>query len=180
LQVVIIARELLCVPSAALAALTHHEIQHVIRASDAVLAPLTASQIVTEVERQRHVVDLRPALAHPIRQDELASLAATESARIEQSRAAAQAVAHGLRDAVQAAARAAEKRLLAAMQQIAGLLNGSIFLEDLLAAADGDDSLAGLTVCARGYTVRHPHSISAPVDELYADKPCGCCQALSL
>lgn len=148
-QVVVLARELLCLPSAALAALTQHEVQHIMNATEAVCAPHTAVRAHTETERQRHVQGLRPALSHPMRRAELRALVDAEGERSAGSAAAAARVAHAVKHAVQTSARAADRRLLAATQQIATLLNGSLFLEDLCAAEEGDDSLAGLAVRPR-------------------------------
>ena len=140
-QVLLACRELLCLPSAALAALLQHELAHNAALIKSELAPLAASCLESEADRARHQMQLGPRLAQPACEQELADLRAREDKRWKQELVAGAGLLRRLADAVPAAVQASEQRLVGFTQQVAQLVSAFPAMEDLAPASAGDTSL---------------------------------------
>lgn len=141
MQVLLASREVLCLPSAALAALLQHELAHNGALIEAELAPFAAISEQSEAHRARHQGQLRPGLAQPACKQELADLRAREDERWAQELGSGADLLQRVADVAPAAAQVSEQRLLGLSKQAAQLFSTFPGLEDLVPASAGDTSL---------------------------------------
>jgi Domain of unknown function (DUF4456) len=145
--VILTHRYLLRMPFAALAAIVKHETSYFDAELQAQQQALASTQQALEQVRAQHQMRLSPELAHPARHADLENLCAAETERGTQL---TKAVKHA---ALQLHARApelvglAQRRLVAATQQLAQQLDNTLLTTDLRTAdhagAQGSDVQVG-------------------------------------
>ena len=146
LQVVLAARCLLCVPSAALSALCQHELLHLMNAIEEERAGFTAQHRVHGEQQVGHQNKLRPSLIHPTQKEVRATLVEAEAARQSKAMNLAKQLARDARQQLPELSVKVEKRLGCALRQVAEILDGCVLPDDLIPADEGDDSLADIKV----------------------------------
>jgi hypothetical protein len=143
LQVVLTVRQLLCLPSTALAALVQHEAAHHHALVAAQLREVSDHTAQLEAKAQ-HQQQLRPVLAQPACRADLEAIQSAEDARWRLEVETWTKLMQDARIAVPQAAFLSQQRLAAAAKQLAELLSKFPMPEDLVPASSADTSLDGI------------------------------------
>jgi hypothetical protein len=143
-QVVLSLRQLLCLPSTALAALVEHEAAHHHSSVAEQLRELSDKTAPLEADRVKHQQHLRPVLAQPACRADLEAIQQAEDARWCSEVASWASLVQGARVSVPQAASLSKQRLLAATRQLGELLAKFPMPEDLVPAPPGDTSFYGI------------------------------------